>query len=405
MTVSIKSKRSQVVSLEAAMVRCVRERGGCSRVDLARELNLAPSTAGIYVDRLVRVRVLREARVARKGAAGRPAAPVTPNPEYGRFIGVDFEARNLMVAAVDFSEQPLRHAHRVLKPDESVGQILAKIESAIADMIKADRSPVLGIGVGVPGTIDPTTHTAVHYGFIRGWSNIRLGERLRARFGVPVFLENNIRSMALAELWFGTGRGLRNFICVGIRSGIAAGIVIDGTLLRGENYRAGEIGQWLCPVPPELAAAAARRGSGRGRTLESRLETTASLSALTAAAQRGADRGKTKVFDAIRGPLASDHVLRAAKSGDAFALSLVRAAGRVHGWTAHQLRVLFNPERIIFAGPLADLGDLFLDEVRTTARELDDTGDETTITRSMLGRYNGAIGAAALALHEWKPIP
>jgi len=70
---------------------------------------------------------------------------------------------------------------------------------------------------------------------------------------------------------------------------------------------------------------------------------------------------------------------------------------------AHQVNELFNPEKIIFAGPLADLGNLFLAPVRETARELGDAGRNLTIVNSTLGQYNGAVGAAALALHQWKP--
>ena len=63
--------------------------------------------------------------------------------------------------------------------------------------------------------------------------------------------------MAMAELWFGAGRGLRNFVCLGVRTGIGAGIVADGRLLRGEHGTAGEIGKWS---PPGNSA-----DGGRGR--------------------------------------------------------------------------------------------------------------------------------------------
>jgi predicted NBD/HSP70 family sugar kinase len=97
------------------------------------------------------------------------------------------------------------------------------------------------------------------------------------------------------------------------------------------------------------------------------------------------------------------HVLSAARDGDAFALSLIHAVGRVQGWVAHQLDQLFDPQRIIFAGPLADLGDVFLAPVRETARQLADAGREPAIVNSALGLYNGAVGAAALAMHHWRP--
>ena len=89
----IKAKHQHVASLEAEMLRRVRARGGLSRVELARELKLAPSTAGIYVDRLVREGFLLESATAERKTAGRPLTLLVPNPDGGRFIGVDLEAR------------------------------------------------------------------------------------------------------------------------------------------------------------------------------------------------------------------------------------------------------------------------------------------------------------------------
>lgn len=399
----IKSKHQHVASLEAELLRRVRAHGGLSRVQLARELKLAPSTAGIYVDRLVRKRFLLETGTTGRETAGRPPTSLVPNPEGGRFIGVDFEARNLMATVVDFSQQPLRQVHKTLRPTDSGAHILVKIERAIDEMMAGDTRPVLGIGVGVPGTIDPVTKVAVRYDFIKGWANVPLGIRLEKRFGVPVFLENNIRSMALAELWFGAGRGLRNFVCIGIRSGIAAGVVVNGHLLHGAQNRAGEIGHWVCPVPAELAEASpSRHGSEWRWQAGARLEQIASLSAIAAAARRGLARGKRTTLAAIEGNVRIDHILAAARQGDAFALSLVRAVGAVHGWVAHQLNELFDAQKIVFAGPLADL-EIFLATVRQTAHELGGAGRACVIVNSTLGQYNGAVGAAALALHQWQP--
>ena len=400
----IKSKHELVATLEAELLRRVRAEGGLSRMQLARELKLAPSTAGIYVDRLVREGFLMETEATGCTTAGRPATALVPNPDGGRFIGVDFGVPNLMATVVDFSQRPLRQTHTTLEAPDSAARVLAKIEQAIEAMTVRDPRPVLGIGVGVPGTIDPVTNVAVHYESIRGWNNVPLGARLTKRFGVPVFLENNIRSMALAELWFGAGRGLRNFVCIGIRSGIAAGVVVNGQLLHGDQHRAGEIGHWVSPVPAELVAGpSARHQRGPRWPAAAKLEQTASLSAIVAAAQYGLKRNPKSSLAGIRGKLAIDDVLAAARAGDDFAASLVRAAGRAHGWVAHQINELFNPEKIIFAGPLADSGDLFITTVRETARELGGAGCDHIIVNSTLGQYNGAVGAAALALHQWKP--
>jgi glucokinase len=303
------------------------------------------------------------------------------NSAGGRFVGVDFEARNLMATAVDFSERPLRQIHKAIRAADSAGQILDRIEQAIAEVMDRDPRSVLGIGVGVPGTIDPHSGVALQYEFIKGWRDIPLGSRLAKKFGVPVFLENNIRCMALAELWFGGGRGLQDFVCIGVRSGIAAGVIVNGHLLRGSRNRAGEIGHWRCPA-----------------TGNARLEHVASLSAMIETAQRAIARGRKTSLATVKGELAIEDIVSAVQAGDAFALSLIEAAGRVHGWVVSELSALFDPQKIIFAGPLADLGEAFLAPVRKSVTEPD-----VEIAVSMLGRYNGALGAAALALHQWKP--
>jgi glucokinase len=373
----IKKKHHTIAAVEAELLKRVRVHGRISRVELSRKLNIVPSTAGIYVDRLIRDGFLMES-AQREQRSGRPPKLLELNPSAGRFVGVDFEARNLMATAVDFSERPLCHVHKTIRAADSVEQILEKIERTIAEVMAGDPRRVLGIGVGVPGAIDPHSGVALHYEFIKGWHNIPLGARLAKKFSVPVFLEGNIRCMALAELWFGAGRGLQDFVCIGIRSGIAAGVIVNGHLLRGSRNQAGEIGHWRCG--------------------DAQLEHVASLSAMIESAQRAVDRGEKTSLAEVKGELAIEDIVSAVQAGDPFALSLIEAAGRVHGWVVSELSALFDPQKIIFAGPLAELGEAFLAPVRESVTEKD-----VEITASTLGQYNGALGAAALALHQWKP--
>jgi len=367
----IKTKHHTIAAVEAELLKRVRVHGRISRVELSRKLNIVPSTAGIYVDRLIRDGFLVES-ARREQRSGRPPKLLELNPAGGRFVGVDFEARNLMATAVDFSEKPVRQVHKAIRAADSAGQILDKIEQAIAEVMDGGPRSVLGIGVGVPGTVDPHSGVALHYEFIKGWKDIPLGTRLAKKFGVPVFLENNIRCMALAELWFGGGRGLQDF------PGIAAGVIVNGHLLRGSRNRAGEIGHWHCG--------------------DARLEHVASLSAMIETAQRAIDRGRKTSLATANGELTIEDIVSAVQAGDAFALSLIEDAARVHGWVVSELSVLFDPQKIIFAGPLAELGEAFLAPVRQSVTESD-----VTVTASTLGQYNGALGAAALALHQWKP--
>jgi len=401
----LKIKRKAIANLEAELLRRVRAKEGMSRVDLARQLSLAPSTVGAYVDRLIMEGFLSERQKVERDF-GRPPTLLALNPEGGRFIGVDFDAHNIMATVVDFSQQPMRQIHKAIRPSDSVGQIIGKVERAIEELMNHHPREVLGIGVGVPGTIDSKHQVALHYDHIPGWENIPLASRLAKRFKVDVYLENNIRSMALAELWFGQGRGLDNFICLGIRTGISAGIITRGRLLHGRSNSAGEIRGWLCPVAPIERLASAPAGPPvwdceRLQPLEQIVSMPAILKAVRAALQQDVK----SVLREKDGPVEFEDVAQAARLGDEMVGGVLQGVAQTLGWVACQINVIFNPQKIILAGPLVTLGEAFLGPFQQSINGFcSELHQETpVVVGSELGSFNGALGAAALALHEWKP--
>jgi len=391
-------KREATTSQQAELLLRVRAREGRSRVDLARELKLAPSTVGTYVERLVEEGYLFEGKSAGR-EFGRPPTILALNPQGGRFIGVDFEARNLMAVAVDFSQRPLKQFHDAIATSEPVERILAKIEHAIAAVGAGDDRPLLAIGVGVPGVVDPVQGLGVSYKHIAGWGNVPVMGRLAERFGVPVFVENNIRTMALAELWFGQGRGLRHFLCLGLRAGLGAGIIIDGQVYRGTDNRAGEIGDWPCAAPR-------LKGAGRGSStrLFTRLEEITALQSLRNSCPAHA-KATSSSNRASGGDPPEESVVASAWVGDAAGKTFLEGTAQALGLVLSQLNCAFGPEKIILAGVFPSFGDWFLGRLEEHLRELAPPAGPPVVVYSQLGAFNGAVGAAALAVHRWKPAP
>ena len=384
-----KIKHESIAHMEGDLLRRVRAQEGLSRIELARSLNLAPSTVGIYVDHLIEEGFLSEGkRVGRE--FGRPPTALGLNAQGGRFIGVDFEARNIMATSVDFSQKPLKQFHDTISESDTVEHILDKIEHAIREVKSDDARRVLAIGVGVPGVIDPQHGIARQYKHIRGWQNIPLVDRLTERFSVPVFLENTIRSMALAELWFGQARGLKDFICLGMRSGIGAGIIVDGHVYHGSNNLAGEIGDWPC--------APAGTGAGGVQTLEE-IASLRGIQAFLAA------NGKSNpLYAQLGADFNLAQLLKAARDGDELILKHLDRMASTLGLVVSQMNRAFNPGKIILAGVFPAFGAAFLEKVRQQFREVSRTDDLPRLVVSDLGEFNGALGAAALAVHEWKPV-
>jgi N-acetylglucosamine repressor len=384
-----KIKQEMIAGQHADLLRHIRAREGLSRVELARTLNLAPSTVGIYVDYLFEEGFLFEGKPAER-EFGRPPTILGLNPRGGRFIGVDFEARNVMAVAVDFSQRPLKQFHDTLSGAEPVENILRKIEHAIDTVSAGDDRKVLGIGIGVPGVIDPVKGIGLSYKHIKGWENVPLVSRLSERFGVPVFVENTIRTMALAELWFGQGRGLRNFICLGMRSGLGAGIIIDGQVYHGADNRAGEIGDWPCVLEGPNATA-----GSPSPTFFTRLEDIASFQWL---------RRQLALAAKVETEMPIEALVQAATAGDKVVLAFLDQVARAFGPVLNQLNCAFNPERIILAGAITAFGDLFQQRLEHSLRAFAPPAGPPQVVHSHLGPFNGAIGAAALAVHEWKPL-
>ena len=385
------SKQQAMADAEAALVREVRRQEASSRVQLARHLSLAPSTVGVYVDRLIGEGYLREGPKIQTGS-GRPATVVELNPQAGEFIGVDFDARLIVATSIDFSQNVQRRAQRTVLASDTTPDVLAKIEEVIRELTRP--AALLGIGVAVPGAVDSERGIARHYEYIPLWQDVPLVERLSQRFGVPVHLENNIRSFALAELWFSQRPAVNNYVCLGIRSGIGAGVVIDGQLHRGTDGLAGEIGSWPCVV-------AGSDGTYQTATLENVASVRALLNRLTDEVRRGAPT----TLKLKRDQVTLDELLWAAGQSDPLVLRSLQDAADAVARVIAQCSLLLNPDRVVIAGPLAELTEAFLEPVSRCVDQyaVPQHAKKPEIVASSFGDYGGALGAAALAVHQWRP--
>jgi predicted NBD/HSP70 family sugar kinase len=373
--------------IDSSVVQLIRAQEAASRVELARTLDIAPSTVGIHADGLIARGVLRETQPASR-SRGRPPTLLELNPHAGQFIGVDLDARAMFATSVDFAQQPLHHCSDLLRYDDSADAVVRRMKSLITDVTDRSR-PLLGIGIAVPGTVDVDRGLGVHYEYIPSWRDVPLVEQFSNHFSVPVFLENNIRTIAIAEQCFGRCGQISDFICVGIRSGIGSGIVIDGELYRGPGGLAGEIGGWPCSA------------EGEATTLESVASVRSILEQLT----RAVRNKKPTSLKLYRNRVTLDALLEAAHAGDPLTLNVLNRSAAAVGRVVAQMAVLLNPRMIVIAGPLAEAGDVYLLPLHETVERLLSTvhAEMPAIELSTLGERVGATGAAALALKSWNP--
>ena len=150
----------------------------------------------------------------------------------GRVKGVSLVRQGVLVALALPGAPRLIGAHYPLGHDEHRTLAEGRVE----------RRSVIAAGIGVPGPVDRGRGIAGSATILPGWTGVRIASEMQERLGMPVEIENDANLGALAEMTWGAGRDSSNFAYIKAATGIGAGIVIDGRLLRGASGTAGEIG-------------------------------------------------------------------------------------------------------------------------------------------------------------------
>lgn len=309
-------------------------------------------------------------------AAGHPPAPVT-----ALWVGLDVGGTKIEGAAVD-SAGVARGT--VLLPTDvtSTGGVVESIAAALEELLAAARANpsagepmrVAGVGLGIPGKVqDGVVSLAVNLNL----ESYPLGRVLAERFGVPVYLENDVRAAALgAYAWLnGAGQpGPQSLVYLSLGTGISAGVILDGRLHRGVGGMAGEVGHAV------LDPAGARCKCG----MRGCFETVAAGPAIARQGQEAAARAfahgqHTCLLEA--NPLTAEAVFAAARAGDSVAMDVVRRVAWFVARAVYNLLMYYDVELVALGGGVSHAGEVFFNPVR---EELARLVEESPLAREML---------------------
>ncbi|MGB8265252.1 MAG: ROK family protein [Candidatus Velthaea sp.] len=306
-------------------------------------------------------------------------------------IGVDLGGSHVMATVVD-EQGELSKKHEMDLEDHTPAVVFDNIAKVVNEALADVKgAPVSGIGIGSPGNIDPASGT-IRYSPNFGWTDVPLGETLRARFKYPVFVANDARCATLGEYVHGAGRGTKNFVLLTLGTGIGGGIVAGGRLLRGNHMGAGEIGHHQIRPRDGFIC-----GCGKTGCLEAQASGTGLIRHALAVAP---SFPRSALLDLPRERLGSKAIRKAAQAGDAHA----KAAW--NNWIADlaiglaNVIAFVNPEVIALGGGVSSAGAFMLDALRPQVEELTTMVPRgtTRLATAMLGNDAGAVGAATMAL-------
>jgi predicted NBD/HSP70 family sugar kinase len=181
---------------------------------------------------------------------GRPVQALSVNPARHFAVGVKVGPTRASAVLTDLAATVLERRSvrlRSTEPSLVIRAVVSLVEELLADS-GAERADVLGVGVGLSGHVDPSSG-ACRMSAILGWRDVPVRAPLAEALDLPVVVENDANTLALAEHWFGRGRGVANLAVVTLGVGIGCGLVLGDRLHTGVRGIAGELGH--LPVDPQ----------------------------------------------------------------------------------------------------------------------------------------------------------
>ncbi|MET9910077.1 ROK family protein [Streptomyces sp. NPDC006476] len=375
------------------LLELVRSGRAITRGALQQVTGLSRATVGQRLDRLFRAGWLREGAGGPVDSplGGRPSITLEFDDEHAVVLAADLDTRHARAAVLTLTGEILAEHADTLVVEDGPDVVLGALGRWFGELLEKAGRParaVCGIGLAVPGPVDSETGRVVQPPIMPGWDGYDIRGRLARAFTertgagpVPVLVDNDANLMAYGEQRTGYP-GCSAFVLVKVSTGIGAGVVVDGSVYRGIDGGAGDIGHIrvgadaLCRCGSYgCLAAVASGGAVAGRLAEAGV-----------AATSGSD---------VRDLLAAGHPEAA---------RLAREAGRLVGDVLATVVTLLNPGVLMIAGDLA--GTAFLTGVRELLyqRALPRSTAHLDVITSRLGERAGLVGAGALVVeHLYAP--
>ena len=312
-------------------------------------------------------------------------------------VGIDIGGTKLATVLADKDGNILQ---KVRKPTESekgpqhAVQLLLGMVDEVLNLSGLVREEISGIGVSCGGPLDTKTGIVYSPPNLPGWDALPLKDMIESEFHIPTVLENDANASALAETRFGGGRGYDYVLYMTMSTGIGGGIIANGKIYHGANDSAGEVGhQILLPDGPLC-------GCGK----QGCLEALCSGPSIARRAQEAiADQWNTNILKLAGGQIdgvRSEHVLQAARNGDALAVALMEETAYYMGWGIANLVNILNPQIVLLGTIAVAAGDLLLNPIRRTVAEMamQRPSEAVKIMPAELGDSIGDLAAISLVI-------
>lgn len=318
-------------------------------------------------------------------------------------VGVDFGGTKVLASVVDVKSGRIAGSAKVRTSlfdsgDALMDRIYDVVDGALSDAgMKATDTQ--GIGVGIAGQVNAEKGLLIDTANLsRSVVDLPMASLLKKRYGVDAAIRNDVQIAAIGEHRFGAGKGIEDFICIFVGTGIGGAIVRNGELIPGAAGNAGEIGHTMLMADGRICGC-----GGRGH-LEAYASRTAITKAILGDLRRGRKSIVTDLIDdldptAEHAAIRSGILKKAVQKKDKVVIEAISDAGKYLGMGLSSVVNFVNPQRIILGGGVMESVDLLFEKAEywTRREALPYAGEQVEIVRSRLGDFSGVVGAAVIA--------
>lgn len=373
----------------------IRQQELISRSELVAATGLSKAAVSAIVADLIDAGLVEEIG-SQSSPVGRPRISLAVAPNAGLVLGAELTDQECRVTLTDLRATPLHHVvHPVESSDLSAHTLLDCLQRCVAEATaEIDLTKVIGMGLTVPGIVDPTLGTVL-LSVILPWRDLSLVDELARRFPYPVGIFSRGSAATWGERWYGAGQQVRNLLYIRISNGIVGGLVINGQPYLGQGFGAGELGH-MTVQPDGVLCRCGNRGC-----LSTVATTDALLNRVRELLRADRENGLWRTLNNHLEQLTLQHVMAALTQSNRV---VQQALEEVAAWLAIALAAavnLLNLDLIIVGGPLMAAGEALLEPLRRALhqRALPTHLARLQVVASALREHAPAIGAASLMLH------
>jgi predicted NBD/HSP70 family sugar kinase len=245
---------------ERRILKILRRVGTASRADLARYAGLTNAAVGDIVTSLARQDLIHLGEKLHKGGRGQPAIMISLNGTGAYSVGVRLDRTGIETVLIDFDGNlisRLTHNMQLPRPIQTLSIVKKDIEKTLA-LLKGNKIERLaGIGVAIPYNLESwLKELNLPSNTFSSWTNIDFAEELEQASNTAVYGENDGTAAAVAELLYGVGREIDDFLYLFLGPALGGGLVLNGEIVRGASGNAADVG--LMPAPPSTLVSAPR---------------------------------------------------------------------------------------------------------------------------------------------------